>query len=195
MMDEMWECDLNVMEDWAKYNDGYKYMLVVIDVLSRYLMVEPLKTKNADDIVAAFAVIFKKGRTPKMMRSDQGKEFVGKKTQSYLKQMNVRFFMTNNETKACFCERVIRTLKARMFRYFQHKQTYRYIDILKDLVDSYNHSFHRSIKMAPVSVTKDNDHLAWENTYVKTLQDDTKIKFRFQCHLEMNFAFQNLVGV
>ena len=39
MMDEMWECDLIVMEDWSKYNDGYRYMLVVIDVLSRYLMV------------------------------------------------------------------------------------------------------------------------------------------------------------
>ena len=69
MMDEMWECDIIVMEDWSQYNDGYKYMLVVIDVLSRYLMVLPLKRKKSDDIVAAFAAIF-----------NQVKEFVGRKT-------------------------------------------------------------------------------------------------------------------
>ena len=76
-----------------------------------------------------------------------------------------------------FCER---TMKARMFRYFQYRQTNRYIDVLKDLVESYNQSFHRSIKMAPASVNKDNNHLTWENTYIKTLQDDKKITFKFK---------------
>ena len=94
--------------------------------------------------------------------------------------MNVQYFKTNNETKACFCEKVIRTMEFRMFKYFQCIQTYRYIDVLKNLVESYNQSFHRSIKMAPATVNKYNDQLAWENTYINTLQDDTEITFKFK---------------
>ena len=66
-----------------------------------------------------------------------------------------------------------------MFTYFQFKQAYRYIDILKDLVESYYKRFYRPIKMAPAPVNKDNDHLAWENTYAR-IQDESKIKFKFR---------------
>ena len=55
-------------------------------------------------------------------------------------------YNTYNETKASIVERLIRTLKTRMWRYFTAKKTMRYIDMLPDLVYSYNHSVHRSIK-------------------------------------------------
>ncbi|XP_035205398.1 uncharacterized protein LOC118180402 [Stegodyphus dumicola] len=52
-----------------------------------------------------------------------------------------------------------------MWKYFTQFNTRKYIDVLDDLMHSYNHSVHRSIKMKPVSVTKENEKLAWKNLY------------------------------
>ena len=56
-------------------------------------------------------------------------------------------------------------MKEKMFRYFTAKGTYKYIDILDDLVESYNNSYHRTIKMAPIDVNIDNQDVVWANTY------------------------------
>ena len=45
-IDKEWEADLVVMDSLSKENNGYKYILTVIDVLSKYAWVEPLKTKS-----------------------------------------------------------------------------------------------------------------------------------------------------
>ena len=47
--------------------------------------------------------------------------------------------------------------KMRMWKYFTHKKTRRYIDVLKSLVKSYKYTFHKSIKTTPTSVTKSNE--------------------------------------
>ena len=46
--------DVAYMDKIAKHNNGYKYLLVAVDVLSRYLRVQPLKTMYAKDCVEAF---------------------------------------------------------------------------------------------------------------------------------------------
>lgn len=59
--------------------------------------------------------------------------------------------------KANYAERVIRTMKKIMYRYFLKNRTYRYIDILQDLVTSYNQRPHRSLgERAPATVDKNN---------------------------------------
>ena len=45
--------DLVDLQKLAKYNKGYKYLLTVIDVLSKFAWVEPLKTKSATTMVEA----------------------------------------------------------------------------------------------------------------------------------------------
>ena len=183
-IDELWEMDLIVMEDFAKFNDGYKYILVTIDVLSKYVYTEPLKRKSADFVIGALKKIFKLDkRKPIFLRSDEAREFVGKKLQSFLKVEGIRYYTTINETKACVVERVIKTIKSRMFRYFTHKQTNRYIDILQEQTKSYNSTVHKSIKMSPDSVTYNNQHLAWENNYVSILvkkDENKKLKYKFK---------------
>ena len=63
------------------------------------------------------------------------------------------------------CERLNRTIKEKMFRYFTHKSTLRYVDILQDLMNSYNNTFHRSIKMTPNEVNTFNEHLVFRTLY------------------------------
>ena len=62
-------------------------------------------------------------------------------------------------------ERFNRTLKTRMYRYFTAKSTNRYIEVLQDLVASYNQSVHSSIGMAPADVTDKNQRQVWVKLY------------------------------
>jgi hypothetical protein len=57
----------------------------------------------------------------------------------------ISFYYSQNETKAAVVERVIRTLKSSLHRYFRHEQTYRYLDILQKFVSDYNNRTHRSL--------------------------------------------------
>ena len=94
------------------------------------------------------------------MQTDKGteSEFKNKDFQNFLKSKKIYFFTTENpETKASIVERFQRSLKSRMWKYFTHHRTLRYLDVFSKLVNTYNHSYHRSIKRAPVSVTDQNE--------------------------------------
>jgi hypothetical protein len=54
-----------------------------------------------------------------------------------------------------------------MYRYFTLKGTWKYIDVLQDLVDSYNNSYHRSVKRTPASVNRKNQDEVWMTLYGK----------------------------
>ena len=62
-------------------------------------------------------------------------------------------------------ERLTRTLKIRMWRYFTAKKTMRYMGTLPDLVYSYNHTAHRSIKRKPADVMMENEKQVWHTLY------------------------------
>ena len=64
-IDDQFEADLASMSDYAKDNNGYKYLLAIIDVFSQYAWVEPLKDKTADSIIKAFKKILSEGRKPR----------------------------------------------------------------------------------------------------------------------------------
>ena len=55
--------------------------------------------------------------------------------------------------------------KIQQGRYFTKHQTWRYIDILQDLVQSYNNIHHRSIGMAPSQVSAKNQEEVWQRLY------------------------------
>ena len=116
-IDEQWEADLVIMDSLSKYNNGFKYVLTVIDVLSKYAWAEPIKTKTGENLVKAFEKILKKGRKPETFHTDKGTEFMNRKFQTFLKKHNIRFFTTQNETKASIVERFNRTLKTKMWKY------------------------------------------------------------------------------
>ena len=53
-IDSLWEADLTFVQDVAKENDGVNYVLVVIDVLSKYVWVRPMKNKTPHSLLEAF---------------------------------------------------------------------------------------------------------------------------------------------
>ena len=178
-IDQQWQMDLADMQSMQKFNDGYRYLLVCIDVFSKYAWVVPLKNKTGPTLIEAFKVILTSGRKPEKIMTDQGTEFLNKHFRALMKEEDIELYNTYNETKASIVERLIRTLKTKMWRYFTAKKTMRYVDMLPDLVYSYNHSVHRSIKTKPVDVTAENEKKVWH-----TLYDDhnvvKNVKYKFK---------------
>ena len=80
---------------------------------------------------------------------------------------NILHSVTHNEMKANYVERLIKTIKSRIVRYFQHKNTHDYIDHLDDFMEGYNNTYHSSIKMKPSNVNKSNELMLWQQQYVK----------------------------
>ena len=116
------------------------FLLTVIDVFSKVALCVPMKNKSAASLVAALDITFSKG-WPQTLQTYQGLEFLNKSVQALLKKHGIHHFSTHNaETKASVVERFNRTLKRRMWRYFTKHQTWRYIDVLRDLVQSYNNT-------------------------------------------------------
>jgi hypothetical protein len=170
-IDQQWEADLVDMQEFQSQNDNYKYILTVIDVLSKYAWVVPIKDKSAKSIVEAFKIILQGNRKPFFIRTDQGKEFVNQNFKRFIKPKDIHHFTSKNtDIKCAIVERFNRTLKGRMFKYFTSKGTRRYIDILQDLVDAYNSSYHRSIKMRPIDAN--DSKVLFKNLYgVSTVEE------------------------
>ena len=75
------------------------------------------------------------------------------------------FFSQNTESKANYVERVIKTIKSKMYRYFTHAQSYKYIGELQKFAGSYNKTYHRTICMPPNKVTKGKETNLWWKMY------------------------------
>lgn len=154
-IDELWEIDLCDMKQYQKINDGYSFILTVIDVFSKFAWAKPLKNKSAVEVTKALSNILQnKSRCPKIIQSDHGKEFNNKLFRDLLTKYDIKqYFSYNPIIKCAVVERFNRTLKQLMFKYFTHKKTNRYVDVLQKLVNIYNNSYHSTIKMIPSEVT------------------------------------------
>ena len=141
------------MQQYFKQNNGFKYLLTVIDIYSKWAWIIPLKTKSSNSIINAFMLLFK-DRIPKKLWTDSGKEFLNKEFKQFLTSHNVDMYQTFNEGKAVVIERFNRTIKEKMWRYFTEHNTKQYIDILPKLVTEYNNTYHSTIKMTPSEGTK-----------------------------------------
>ena len=160
-----WQADLVDLSKLKKDNDGYVFLLTLIDVFSKRAWCVPLKNKSASSLVTALKGLLV-NIAPTTLQTDKGLEFLNRSVRRLLKEHGVHHFSTHNEeTKASIVERFNRTLKTRMWRYFTKYQTVRYIDALQDFVQSYNDTYHRSIGMAPSQVNAANQEEVWQRLY------------------------------
>ena len=79
-------------------------------------------------------------------------------------------YSIHNERKSVVAERFIRTLKNEIYKYMTSISKNVYIDKLDDIVDEYNNTYHRTIKMKPVDV-KDNTYIDFEKKLMIEIQN------------------------
>ena len=176
---EQFQCDLIDIQKLKKENDGYGYIFMCIDVFSKMAHAIPLKTKTGQSIITALKKTFKVLGTPKRLQTDKGTEFLNQPLQRYLKKIGIKHFTSQNETIKCaIVERLNRTILTRLARYFTHSGKKRYVDVLSGIIESYNKSYHRSIKRRPVDVNTHNSHEVRNALYGIPVKRSTKSKFQ-----------------
>ena len=158
-INELWQADLVDLSSLANSNDSNRYLLTCIDVFSKVARVEPLKTKTGIALTRAFKKMIVEVKC-KLLQTDKGTEFLNSSFQRLLKDREIRHYTSeNDDIKAAVVERFNRTFKSAMWRYLTHSNTRRYLDVLPQLVMSYNNTYHRNIKMALAEVNTQNKSL------------------------------------
>ena len=171
--DNIWGVDLADVQLLSKFNKGFRFLLCVIDIFSKYSWVIPLKDKKGISIVNAFQIILKKSnRKPNKIWVDKGSEFYSNFFKKWLKDNDIEMYSTNNERKPVIAERFIRTLKNKIYKYMTSIPKNIYIDKLDDIVKKHNNTYHTSIKMKPVNV-KDNTYISFKKEV-----NDKNLKFK-----------------
>lgn len=169
-LDEQWSVDLISVIPLEKFNNGHKYILTAVDTLSKYARAAPIKNKTGVAVAGALKKFFK-DKTPRKIRTDLGKEFYNSHVQTLFKKKGIKHFGAYNYTKAAIVERFHRTLRAKLWRYFQATNTWRYVETLPKLIEGYNATTHSATGMAPKNVNENNQFLAWRALYGDMLDE------------------------
>lgn len=158
-IDDVWQCDLVDMQQHAKHNRGHKYILTVIDCLSKYAWAVPVRDKRGETVTAAMRHVFSQSRPriPANLQCDQGREFFNSHFQRLMEQHTINQYTTFSSVKASIVERFNRTLKTWMFKEFSLQGNYRWLKLLPQLLERYNARVHRSIGISPKRVTLANE--------------------------------------
>ena len=144
------------MQSLSKYNKAIKYLLCAIDLFSKYPWVISLKDKKGVSTVNKFQKIISEGRKPNKIWVDQGSELYNNSFKYFLKINNIEMYSTCSEGKSVVAERFIRALKNKIFKLMTAVSKNVYFDILGDIVNEYNNTAHRPIKMKPIDDMDDS---------------------------------------
>ena len=151
--DNIWGIDFADMLLISKYNKGIRYLLCAIDLFSKYAFVVPLKDKKGATITNSFqGILDKSKRKPNTICNDQGSEFYNTHFKKWLKDNDVIMYSTHNQGKSVVAERLIRTLKNKIYKHMTAVSKNVYYDVLDDIVDKYNNTYHKTIEMKPVDI-------------------------------------------
>ena len=156
----------------SKFNKGFRFLLCVIYIYSKYTWVIPLKDKKGITITNAFQEILNESnRKPNKICVDKGSEFYNGTIKSWLEKNDIETYSTHNEGESVVVQRFIRTLK-KNYKYMTSISQNVFIDKLDDLVNKYNNSYHCMIKMKPIDVKS--------NTYIDSSKEinDKNPKFK-----------------
>jgi len=181
-VDDIWAADLVEMQSLARFNNGNKYILMVIDVFSKYGWAVALKSKTGIAVADALRSIIKKEKKPPaMLWTDKGKEFYNKHVAEVLRKYNnIHLYSTENEEKASVVERWNRTIKTKMWKYFSANNTKRYIDILDQLIHRYNNTKHRAIGCTPTVARQPASYQhVFKTLYAKKVEDRRPVVPKF----------------
>ncbi len=161
-----WDVDTAFMLSYSKYNKSYRYFILTIDVLSKFVHARPVKSIKADEVIHALKDIFERSNTkPNKLRSDLGSEFKNSQMKSFLERENVQQFFAESDKKANMAERAIKTIKSKLVAYMRKNSTNKWLDVLPDIVKSYNSTIHSSIELTPRQAAESDSTGLWQRIY------------------------------
>ena len=107
-----------------------------------------MKTKTGKEVAQAFRKLFLSVH-PSRLWTDKGTEFYNQQLKAVLTANNVTLYSTENKEKSSIVEQWNRTMKNIMQKYFTANNTQNYKDVIPSLVEKYNITYNRTIKLTP----------------------------------------------
>ena len=170
-VDSIWTMDLMDVHRYSAMNKSYRYILIVLDIFSRFAWAFPLVNKTGEEVSKGLKQIFRANgnRTPVRIWCDDGKEFFNTTVQSFLDKKGITLYSTFNEPKAAIAERFIRTLRRKMEMHYIVNQNTVWYNVLQRLIDEYNSDYHRSLGMSPEQAAQpENYGKVFDKLYTRT---------------------------
>ena len=116
--DNIWGADLSDMQLISKFNKGFRFLLCVIEIFSKYAWIVPLKDKKGISIVNAFQnMLYNSKRKANKTSIDKGVEFYNNSFKWWLQVSNIEMYSTHNEGNSVVAERFIRIIKNKIYKY------------------------------------------------------------------------------
>ena len=154
-INEIWSVDVAYMDKIAQHNNEVKYLLVAVDVISRYLRVQPMKALYAKDAVEAFEKRSSRknqngfGQTRDLSLKVNSKNFVKRR----------RFFYIQPKTKPSrhLLRGIFDRSKNIIHKYLEENWTWTYIKELPQFVNTINSRVNRVTQLAPNKTFKKHE--------------------------------------
>ena len=156
-------------DEEQKYRGG----LVCIDVLSKYAVVVPIKSKNGEDVLEATKEALRKmGKKSKIIYTDDERAIAGEDFKEYVESEGIELYRTRGHP--AFAERFIKTFKDKLFKRVEAdekkgKQNIQWIDYLTEIMLTYNNKdVHSATNQTPNEARKkDNEFKSKVNVSIK----------------------------
>ena len=191
--DAIWQGDLAILEKFAHWNKGNRYLLVIVDTLSGFCWLSPVKRKTAALVSAAFEEILAraKPRKPRMLFTDGGLEFHSSVFYQVLQSHSIHLYGTfNTEIKASHCERKIRDVKRRIFRMIDASNSRTYINRLQELEQGLNTAYNRVLKMSALEASRpENENVIFNRRYANGQKRKTKPSYSVNDIVRISIPF------
>lgn len=150
------QMDLVDIQNISKFNDGFKYLLTVIDTFTRYAFCKALKDKKGSTVLEAFKTILDEAKEkPLTLSFDRGAEFINLSFQNFCKDENMKYFTPDSASHGAYIERFNRTFQNICYKYMTENETNKFVDKIDDLLKTYNSRIHRMIGISPEQAEKD----------------------------------------
>lgn len=148
--DHIWQADLMDVSAQAHNNNGVNFLLCVVDIWSRYAFVRPLKNKEAKTVATAFEDILAE-RSPEILMSDNGSEFINRTFTRLRNEHNIRasYAEPGDHHRMGIVERFNKTIREALTKYMTAFKTKHWLDVLDKLVKKYNNTIHSSTGSKP----------------------------------------------
>ena len=188
---ETWQCDSADLLSLRKQNSNYGYLLVCLDQFSRYCYCRPYRTKSNQETIEVFSsIVAEAGEAPEYCYTDKGTEM--NFMQNAFSRFEVKRYHVNSPLKAQMVERVILSIKRWLFKAMIDRGSLRYIDILQDVIYSYNHRIHKNLfGFSPAQAMKPENFKTIKTAFLKQYRQYGE-KFK---HKQPKFAVNDVVRI
>lgn len=148
------QVDLLDMSKYGKFNKGFKWLMNGVDVYSRKAFAVPMKTKNESNVIPAFRKLIDALGVPKNLNTDLEAAILGRKFQTILRELKIKHYRNDPELKRnnAIVERFNRTMREKLQRYFYSHDTSNWTNVIDDIIENYNTTYHSGIKAVPQEV-------------------------------------------